>query len=179
VILTKGFAIEGTALMAKQRAKELAGVLSETQLRRCANLLHTPGISVVKDAQLAQEAGGVHALHDPTEGGVATGLWELAQAADVGLVIEEARLPILPECQALCDHFGLDPLGLIGSGALLISAARNSADAIVKRLESENIRASVIGEVVDRSEGLHMRRATQSMIPLPTFARDEIARLFE
>lgn len=179
LILTKGIAIEGTALVAREMASQLSGVLSDADIKRCADFLHAPGISVVKDARLALEVGGVHALHDPTEGGVATGLWELAEAANVGLLIDEDRLPILPECQAICRHFGLDPLGLIGSGALLISAARESAPAIVERLESEGIRASVIGEVVERNEGLQMRTANGTLNPLPTFARDEIARLFD
>jgi hydrogenase expression/formation protein HypE len=138
-----------------------------------------PGISVVRDAQLALEAGGVHALHDPTEGGVATGLWELAQAAKVGLVIDETQLPLLPECETLCRHFGLDPLGLIGSGSLLIAAARDRRAAIVERLRSEGIAAAEIGEVVSAEQGCQMRSADGSLRPLPTFPRDEITRLFQ
>ena len=178
LILTKGIAIEGTALIVKEKRDELRGVLSDADVRRCANFLHDPGISVVKDAQLALEVGEVHALHDPTEGGVATGLWELAQASNVGLVIEEKRLPILPECDALCRHFGLDPLGLIGSGSLLIAAANDRAEAIIQRLQSEGIAAALIGEVVPVEEECRIRSPNRTLRPLPTFSRDEIARLF-
>jgi len=178
LILTKGIAIEGTSLIVKEKRDELRGVLSDADVRRCANFIHVPGISVVKDAQLALEVGEVHALHDPTEGGVATGLWELAQASNVGLVIEEERLPILPECDALCRHFGLDPLGLIGSGSLLIAAAKDRAAAIIQRLHSEGIAAALIGQVVPVEDECCIRSPDRTLRPLPTFSRDEIARLF-
>ncbi len=179
LILTKGFAVEGTAILAREKRAELEGVLSDAEIRRCADFLHVPGISVLREARLAMEVGGVHALHDPTEGGVATGLWELAEAARVGLLIDEPALPLLPECETLCRHFGLDPLGLIGSGCLLIAAAKGRAPRIVKRLESEGIRAAVIGQVVPAEQGCSLRSGDRSVRPLPTFPRDEITRLFE
>jgi len=138
LLLTKGIAVEGTALVAREKREELRGVLSD-----------------------------------------ATGLWELAQAAGVGLLIEEERLPLLDECRAVCRHFGLDPLGLIGSGSLLIAAAKDRAAAIVRRIESEGIAAARIGEVVAADQGCRIRSADGRLRPLPTFPRDEIARLFE
>jgi hydrogenase maturation factor len=140
VILTKQIAIEGTALMVREKRKELVGVLPADELACCARFLRIPGISVVKEARAALEVGGVHALHDPTEGGLATGLGELAQAADVGLLIDEAAIPLLPECVQLCRHFGLDPLGLIASGSLLIAAAPDRVEAIVTRLRMRDYR---------------------------------------
>lgn len=179
LILTKGFAIEGTTILAREKRTAAKTVLSQAALQRAAHLLHRPGISVVPEARLAMETGGVHALHDPTEGGVATGLWELARAAGVGLTVDRHRLPVLPECRALCRHFGLDPLGLIASGSLLIAAEEQRAAAIVKRLESEGIAAAVIGRVVAAEQGCSLRCADGSLHPLPKFARDEIARLFQ
>ncbi len=179
LILTKGIAVEGTAILAKEKRDQLSGVLSEEDLQRAAEFLHTPGISVVRDARLALEAGGVHALHDPTEGGLATGLWELGQASGVGLIIDGARLHVLPECQTLCRHFDLDPMGLIGSGSLLIAAASDRAAGIVQRLQAEDIHAAVIGEVVAADRGYRLRCADQSLRPLPVFQRDEITRVFE
>ena len=178
LILTKGIAVEGTAIIAREKADELTDVVSPAERQRLANFLHEPGISVVKDARLALEAGGVHALHDPTEGGVATGLSELAQAAGVGLVVDESELPILPECRMLCQRFGLDPLGLIASGALLIAAQADGASAIVERLSAEGIAARVIGAVVPVQEGNSLRTVAGTLRPLPTFSRDEILRLF-
>jgi len=179
VILTKGIAVEATAIIAREKQDRLRGVVPEEELKRYARFLHEPGISVVRDAQLALEVGGVHALHDPTEGGVATGLWELAQAAHVGLLIDQQRLPLLPECETLCRHFGLDPLGLIASGSLLIAAQPDRAAAIQQRLHSAGIAAAIVGEVVPADQGCRLRRSDQSLQPLPVFARDEISRLFE
>jgi hydrogenase maturation factor len=178
LLLTKGFAIEGTAIIAREKQDELRSTFSDADLRCCADLLHEPGISVVADAQIALQVGGVHALHDPTEGGLATGLWELAQAACVGLVVEQQRLPLLPECQTLCQHYGLDPLGLIASGSLLIAAEPTQAEPIVEQLRSHGIAAAVIGQVVPHEEGCRLRSADGSLHALPTFVRDEITRLF-
>jgi len=179
VILTKGFALEGTAILATEKRNELRGVLSDAELARAAELLDRPGISVVRNAQLAIAAGGVHALHDPTEGGVATGLWEVAKAAGVGLLIDEAKLGVLPACEVVCRHYGLDPLGLIASGALAVIAAEERAPAIVERLQSEGIAAGVIGKVVPADQRCRLRSADGSLRPLPSFARDEIVRVLE
>ena len=179
IILTKGIAVEGTALIAREKPDALAGVMEERELQRCAGFLRDPGISVVKDARLALEAGEVHALHDPTEGGIATGLWELAEAAGLGLRVDADRLPVLPECALMCRHLGLDPLGLIGSGSLLIAAPHEDARRIVQRLSDANIAAAVIGELTSADEGHRLRSADGRLESLPQFSRDELTRLFE
>jgi len=179
LILTKGIAIEGTAILAREKRFDLHGVISEEDLSRCADWLREPGISVVKDAQLALEIGGIHALHDPTEGGVATGLWELAEAARVGVSIDERSLPVMPECRAFCRHFGLDPLGLIASGALLIAADKSRENRILGRLQAEGIAAATIGEVTAPGKGCLMRSGDNRLRPLPRFPRDEITRVLQ
>lgn len=115
-------------------------------------------------------------MHDPTEGGLATGLWELAEAARVGLEVDEAAIPILPETRILCARLGLDPLGLIASGALLLAVRPEDAAAIRAALEDAGIAAARIGRVVERERGIVLRGETGER-PLPRFERDEIARL--
>lgn len=178
ILVTKGIAIEGTAVIAGEKRNEAAGVLSAEEIDRCRNLLHQPGISVVRDARIALETGGVRALHDPTEGGVATALWELSEAAALGLSVEESALPILPECRRLCRHFGLDPLGLIGSGALLIAAEPERAADIVSALQAGGVAAQAIGRLLPAEEGRWLRGPDGTARPLPTFEQDEVARLF-
>jgi hydrogenase expression/formation protein HypE len=178
LILTKGIAVEATAIIAKERRSELLHYFDEHSLDHYANFLCKPGISVVKDAAVAVAVGGVHAMHDPTEGGVATGLHEMAQASGVGLEIREEALPYLPETLALCQHFGLEPLGVIASGALLIAAEPQFTPKIVDALQQAGIRASVIGRVQPAERGRVLVGQAGSR-PLPTFARDEITRLFE
>jgi hydrogenase maturation factor len=178
LILTKGIAIEATAIIALEKQSELAEHFDQEQLRRWANFLHQPGISVVKDAAIAVTVGGVHAMHDPTEGGVATGLHELAQAAGVGLEIFEEQLPYLPETVTLCQYFGLEPLGLIASGSLLIAADPKFSPGLIAHLKETGIEASVIGRTQAPEKGRILIGKTGAQ-PLPTFSRDEITRLFE
>jgi hydrogenase maturation factor len=176
ILITKGIAVEGTVIIARE-VNGLSG-LNKGFLERCRGFLHDPGISVVREANVATKAGKVHAMHDPTEGGLATGLLEMAAAANVGLEVKESAIPILPETQALCARVGLDPLGLIASGALLLAVPPGDANAILSALEKTNIAATSIGQVVEREQGIILQSAAGPR-PLPHFARDEIARLFE
>ena len=116
-------------------------------------------------------------MHDPTEGGLATGLHELASASRVGLRVESSHIAIFPEFQKLCDHFGLAPLGVIASGALLLSVDPRDATRMVRGLSAAGIPAAVIGEVVPKRRGVRLVEEGKSR-PLPVFDRDEIARLF-
>jgi hydrogenase expression/formation protein HypE len=117
-------------------------------------------------------------MHDPTEGGLATGLWELARAARVGLRLDRDAIPILPECRTLCEALGLDPLGLIASGALLLTCPKTDVEKILGAWASRGIAGSVIGEVTPPEAGCRLGwRGGEG--PLPRFARDEVARLFD
>ena len=179
VLLTKGIAVEGTSIL----ARECSGLLAErgvapALLARAREFLHHPGISVLADARIAVEAATVHAMHDPTEGGLASGLLELALAAQVGLRIRREAIPVLPECRTVCEALGLDPLGLIASGALLLTCPVGDVDRLLAAWRAAGISAGVIGEVTPRETGCLLADATGAQ-PLPRFARDEVARLFD
>jgi len=177
ILLTKGVAVEGTAIIARERGSELADEYPSDFLARCRNFLRDPGISILPEVRIALRTAQVHAMHDPTEGGLATGLWELAQASGVGLYIDQAAIPILPETAALCARYGLNPLGVIASGSLLLALASQDAQPVIDALASEGIPATAIGEVVPREEGLTLVVDSQAQ-ELPRFEPDEIARLF-
>jgi len=147
LILTKSAGIEGTAILATDREQALEEIMSSTMLQ-AAKAFYTQ-ISVVKDALTACKAGGVHAMHDPTEGGVAGGIHEMADASNVGVKVIEEAITVQPETAWICNHFQIDPLLLIGSGALVISAEPRSASGIVRNLQSEGVLASVIGEFTE------------------------------
>jgi hydrogenase maturation factor len=93
VVCTKGVAVEGTALIAREKAESLNTKYNSEFIKRAKNMLYNPGIGVVRDAKVAGGSAKVHAMHDPTEGGLATGLWELAEASQVGLVADRQRVP--------------------------------------------------------------------------------------
>ena len=177
VILTKGIAIEGTAILAREKAAELEGRFEPALLERARNLLTDPGISVVKDALTANEVTRVHAMHDPTEGGLASGLRELALAADRGVLVDRAKIEVLHESARLCEHFELDPLGLIASGSLLIAVDRGDSSRVIDALREQDVDAAVIGRITEKGAGMKMK-GPDGIVELPTFATDEIAKVF-
>jgi hydrogenase maturation factor len=179
VVMTKGVPLEGAAIIARAREAELRarGVPVGT-IRRAKAFLTTPGLSVLPEAEIACELATVHAMHDPTEGGIATALLELADAAGVGLRIDEDRIMIVPEGRTLCEAFGLDPLGTIASGALLMTLDPAEAGIVIHALARESIDCHFIGQVVDRAQGVSLVAGTKSR-PMPMFPQDEITRLFK
>jgi hydrogenase maturation factor len=177
IILTKGIAIEGTALIAREW-RGVEALLSGEELRRCRNLLKSPGISVVREAKIAGEMVEIHAMHDPTEGGLATGLREMAQAAGVGIRVEMNPIAVLPETKVLCAKLKLAPLGLLASGALLIAVEAKDSPRVIQALAAEGVSAWVIGKVWEKEKGVKLAE-TGRIFDLPSFARDEVARLFE
>jgi len=178
VLLTKGIAIEGTAVLARELGDQLASQVGHKIVARGRQFLHEPGIGVTRDAEIVRQAGRPHAMHDPTEGGLATGLWELAQACGHGIVVDLDAVYRFPETIAFCQALDLDPLGLLGSGALLVTASPADARRMVDALRVAGIGGSIIGQVTDGPPLVHAT-TVGGVVLLPTFARDELARLFE
>ncbi len=179
IILTKRLAVEATSIMAREKGDVLRSVFAQDFLQRCRCFLREPGISVLRDAQIASHAGHVHAMHDPTEGGVATALQEMALASHLNLQIDPRVVPIYPETQQLCDHFGLDPWGVIASGSLLLAVDAADADRVVEALAGAHIEATIIGHVIERSDQpVVLARLSDQLVPLRTFERDELTKLF-
>jgi len=131
-------------------------------------------ISVVEDALTAIEVGGVHAMHDATEGGIAGGLQEIAWASNVGMVVHEERIPIYEETEAVCKALNIDPLKTIGSGALIILAHPEKAEEIVVALKKKGIEASVIGKTVDERERSYILRLEGTRLDLSKPVREEL-----
>ena len=178
VVMTKGVPLEGAAIIAREREAELLALgVGAPVIRKAKAFLRSPGLSVLPEAEIACELAAVHAMHDPTEGGIATALVELAQAAGVGLRIDRERIMVLPEGRVLCEAFGLDPLGTIASGALLMTLAPAEAGIVIHALAREGIDCHFIGQVVDREQGVTLVNGSRQD-PMPVFAQDEITKLF-
>ncbi|MFQ5934517.1 MAG: AIR synthase family protein, partial [Dehalococcoidia bacterium] len=178
IILTKGIAIEGTSVLARESAELLESQgMAKDSIERARNYLYDPGISVVAEASKARSVATVHCMHDPTEGGLITGLREIAAAAKVGVRLYRESIPVLPECRDVCDRLGLDPLGLLASGALLITIPASEAPGLLRALDMEGIEAYDIGEVTEESGGLKMVTG-EGEEEMPSFVRDELARFF-
>ncbi len=170
--------VEGTSIIAREKREELlARGWSPAELDQAAAFLYEPGISVVEPALAVAEAGLVTAMHDPTEGGVATGLWELAAAAQVGLDVDLDAIPVPPISARLCGAFGLDPLGTIASGALLATCPPEHVEPVLAAWRSVGREGRVIGQVLPPEAGVRARRGG-TVGPLPRFSADEITRLW-
>jgi hydrogenase maturation factor len=178
LFLTKPISIEGTALLARERRAILESSLEPALLDRAAALLYEPGISVVCDAEMLLNAGGVTALHDPTEGGLAMGVRELAAAAGCGAVINRQLVPLLPETAAIAGALGLDPLGMLASGSLL--AAVDSAQVL--KLEAfckaNGIEGAWIGKIKSTDCDIALIDNGVSG-PMPVFDTDEVSRALQ
>jgi hydrogenase expression/formation protein HypE len=180
ILLTKGIALEGTAILARAKAMWLGRRLGRRVVRRAQRLLFHPGISVVREAMLAVRHGEVHAMHDPTEGGLLSGLYELAHAGRVGLRVWKARVPVLEETRAFSQAFRFDPLALIASGALLVVVSARTASKVLDAFARHAIPAAIVGEVCREAHGIQLLDEEGARPqPLRVPARDEIARVLE
>jgi thiamin-phosphate kinase len=174
IILTKGAGIEGTAIIASEREEELKNVFGEELVENAKRFLEK--ISVVKEALIAAEIG-VHAMHDPTEGGIANGFHEMADAAGLGFKVYHDRIPIAEETRKLCEYFNLDPLALISSGSLLIAAPKEKAEKIVNAIQKEGIEAAIVGEFLeDKNTKVLVKDGKET--PLKRPETDEIWKIF-
>jgi hydrogenase maturation factor len=177
IIMTKTVGIEGTAILAADFANQLLPKIGDRLLKRAKKLRSL--ISVVDDALIAVAEGGVRAMHDPTEGGLLQGVWELAEASRVGIVIDESRIAIRPETRQVCSIFHVDPLRLLSSGCLLIAADRRRSDGILRRLRNHGIQANVIGRATRRGEGRRLVKIDGAVKEIKPSERDELYRVIE
>jgi len=177
IVLTKAAGIEGTATIARERRVELLRVFRRGFVDRAANFLKDPGISIVQEAQVALKHN-VSAMHDPTEGGVRMGVYEIAAASGKSVEFLEDHVPVRTETKSICMKYDLDPLGLLGSGALLATFRLQDAEKYVMALRRIGISASVIGRIIpgkNKSVSVHDDRAT----PLSFSERDEVLKVLE
>lgn len=114
-------------------------------------------------------------MHDPTEGGVAAALFELATASGRRLTVDLDRIAVHPYTTRLCAHFGLRPLGLIASGALLLTIPGARAPALLGAFKRRRIPAAVIGAVTS-GRGVTAYRGGRR-VAFRWSSRDELTRL--
>lgn len=179
LLLAGGIAVEGTSILATEAHDLLADHVDSELLSRAAHFAQSPGISVVQYARALMDDPhvSVKAMHDPTEGGLATGILEIAEASGFGIDIDASSVHVYPETVALTEALGLDPWGLIASGALLIVLPAEQAQHATSILEQKGIPASQIGQLTDDPAQRTMR-VDGKQCELPTFEVDEIARFF-
>jgi hydrogenase expression/formation protein HypE len=170
--------IEGASIIARERRDELIALgWDAAMLDQAAGYLYEPGISVVQPALAAARSGLVTAMHDPTEGGVATAIWEMAQAARAGVAVDLDAIAVNPLAASLCEAFGLDPLGTIASGALLATAAPASVPHLLQLWSDIGWSGRAIGQMTPTESGCIATRGGK-IVSFPTFSVDEITKLW-
>ena len=176
LLLTKGIAIEGTAIIAREKAAVIRKKFDKKFLKRAQAFIDKPGLSVVADALLANKTAQIHAMHDPTEGGLATGILELAKASGTGVIIDAEKIPCYEETEQICKLFNIQPLGLIASGALLIALDPKDTKEVIAILAKNGILCNPIGKLTKKSEGLKLFTKGK-LVKMPTFKVDEITKI--
>jgi hydrogenase expression/formation protein HypE len=179
VLLVGGIAIEGTSILATEARDQLEGCIAEDLLSRATDFARNPGISVVPYARKLMESSAikVKAMHDPTEGGLATGLYEVAEATGLGIDVYPERVHIYQETEAIAGILGLDPWGLIASGALVAVVPADHVDQAKQELAQIDVPVSQIGTLTADTPQRTLT-SNGSSKPIPSFAVDEIARFF-
>jgi hydrogenase expression/formation protein HypE len=156
VLITKGAAIEATALLAVSFPEQLAAAGVGPAMLAAAQAL-VLAMTVVPEARAAADYGvrdrGVTAMHDATEGGVLSGLVEIADASGVGLRVDRELIPVRPEVAAVCAAAGIDPLAAISEGTLLATVRPVHADGVLAAIRGTGVEAVAIGEVVPAAAG--------------------------
>ncbi len=181
ILLTKGVAVEGTALIAREFPEKLLQLgLRPEEVEACRRFLTEPGISILKEAEMAAGSGRVSALHDVTEGGVATAIEELSAAGKHRIRVYPDRIPVLKPTARICRLLKINPLGLIGSGSLLIACSEDGCESLMKALCEAGIPVASIGKVLEEGSGIEAVDGDSNQpVHWPRFKTDEIARLFE
>ena len=179
LVLTKGVFIEGTSIIAREKEKELIEKgLAPDFIEKCKKYLYDPGISVYKEALLANQNFRIKKFHDPTEGGLATGIVEMAIASNVGVLIDLEKIEILPEPNKLSKIFNLNPLGTISSGSLLIAIDDAYSIDLIELLQKNNIKAEKIGYFTLKERGILVKESDGVIKTLNYSETDEITKIF-
>lgn len=179
LLLVKEIAIEGTAIIAKERPLYLQdhGVNIDL-IRQAQSYLHNPGISIVNEAQLLSHNFEIHAMHGPTEGGIAMGLVELAKNSKCGMILEQSQLIVSPITEKFCEIFQLDPWGLISSGCLIVAIDPQDEEKIHQFLHKHKVPAKTIGHLTN-NQNQYMVKNSQGQLKELTYSHiDEITKIF-
>jgi len=179
LILTKGVFIEGTSIIGYEKEKELKNRgYNNNFINTCKNYLYNPGISVYNEALLANQYFHIKSMHDPTEGGLANGIAEMALASNNGVIIEREKIKILPEPLELSQIFNLNPFNTISSGSLLIALESEHSTKLVELLKNNNIEAEIIGRFVEKKKGFSIKTKNGKLEPLIYTEIDDITKIF-
>ena len=150
VIVSGTIGDHGTAVMSVREGLEFQTTI----------LSDTAALNVLVEQVLQAGNAAVHVMRDPTRGGIASSLNEIATASKVGVVLEEKSLPVRAEVRAACDLLGLDPVYVANEGKVLVFVAEERAEAVFKAMRDHPLGhdSTIIGKVVEQHPGMVIAR---------------------
>ena len=176
VLLTKGVAVEGTAIIAREFSDRLKNLgLDDSAIETGRAFL--ANISIITEARIAAGSEATSAMHDVTEGGLVTALEELSIAGGHQIKIDMDAIPVYAQTAKICQLLDIDPLGLIGSGSLLVCCRKSGCEDLMSMIGKAGVEITCIGEVLAPGRGITAQKNRQPA-PWPQFETDEITRLF-
>jgi hydrogenase maturation factor len=176
LLLTKGVAVEGTAIIAREFGDRLIKLgMADSEIDSARRFL--ANIGIITEARIAAESKTVSAMHDVTEGGLANAAEELSVAGGYQIKIDMDTIPVFSETHRVCKLLGIDPLGLIGSGSLLICCRQFGCESLMASICKTGIDVTCIGEVLEKGQGIIAVKKGRP-VSWPQFEVDEITRLF-
>ncbi len=169
LIVTKGAAIEGTAVLALSFPKTLENKFGKSTVKKASKLLEE--VSTIEDALCASKVGlrtrGVTAMHDVTEGGVLSAILELADASGLKAIVHQNEIPVYTEVQAVCRYFRLDPLITLGQGSLVIASRPDKTERVQAALRRKRIKSSVVGSLTKGRNHTILREGVSRLLKYP------------
>jgi HAD superfamily hydrolase (TIGR01509 family) len=167
--MTRSAGIEGTTILLNEFGPGLGSLHGKSFLERAAKKITNDWLLVAPEALRVAECGGVSALHDVTEGGVGEALHEMATASGLAIAAQREDVPVLPETATICGDLAIDPLGLVGSGALLVGCDRANRSRVEAAMVDQGVPFAWIGRAVAIDD-------CDETTTLPRFPQDEILK---
>jgi hydrogenase maturation factor len=179
LLMIKGVSIEGTSIIAREKEKELlAKGFSQSYINRAKSFIFKPGIDIFEATRIACRHASIHSMHDPTEGGLINGVIEMAIASEKEIEVDLEKALIYEESRILCGEFGINPLGTIASGSLLLTCSPRDLPALQKAFQRTSIPIRVIGRV-KRGQARVLTVEGKKKKELRPLSRDEILKIYE
>lgn len=177
LFVTKGIALEGTAILANDFANTASRLgLSNQELAQARELMK--GVSIIPEALILAQQGAT-AMHDVTRGGLLETLLEMARISDVGMQVDANRIPILPVVSRFAQVFQFDPLKMISSGTLAATIPPEHVEAAKRHLEDKGIGFADIGQIIESKGVQIIHDGLATRYDEIHCEEDELARMWE
>ena len=175
VFLVKEIGIEGASIIAREKYEDLKKRFSEKYLEKVKNSIKNPGISVYKEAKKLWENIKIKYMHDPTEGGISTALYEISESKNIGILVDFKKLRFYKPVIKFCEILNLNPLGIISSGCIVGIIGKRYEKKLIDFCKKNRIKIEIIGRVIEEKGVFY--EIDDKMKKLPKFQRDEINKL--